>query len=129
MTTGVEIRKQRVGDKHVDTANYNNMVEKVNFLSLLQEDLSKVEIIRSFGGRKAVINRGSEVAGLFSGRVWSIGTLYTGLDSDNTKPWVKIPHDGSTPTEEALGPGSPAPDNATYIEKEFTYGDFHLPLV
>jgi len=129
MTTGVEIRKQKIGDRHIDTANFNNMVEKTNFLSLLQEDLSRVDTIRSFGGRKTVVMRGQTVEGLFSGRVWSLGTLYTGLDSDDTKPWVKIPHDGSQPTEEALGPGSPAPDNATYIEKEFTYGDFHLPRV
>ena len=129
MTTGVEIRKQSAGDKHVDTANYNNMVEKTNFLSLLQEDLSRVEMIRSFGGRKVVVMRGATVEGLFSGRVWSLGYPHTGLDSDNAKPWVKIPHDGSTPTEEALGPGSPAPDDATYIEKEYQYGDFHLPRV
>ena len=96
----------------------------LHILSNIQgADGINIEISQNGG----IIVRGNQPA--FSGRVWSAGTLYEDLDSDDTKPWVKIPHDGSAPTEVEVGPGSPAPDDATYIEKEYQFGDFHLPRV
>lgn len=63
----------------------------------------------------------------FTGTVYLNGDKYTGLNSDPSKPWVKVLIDGSAAPSQELGPPSdPFPPGEEWYEKSGTYGDIHV---
>lgn len=63
----------------------------------------------------------------FTGTVYLNGSKHTGLNSDPSKPWVKVLIDGSAAPSQELGPPSdPFPPGEEWYEKSGTYGDIHV---
>ena len=65
---------------------------------------------------------------VFSGNVYISGIKITGLNSDSTKPWVKVDLTANPPTAtEDAGPApAPFPPGIEYYEKKYTAGDIHI---
>ena len=61
----------------------------------------------------------------FSGTAYVAGNKITGLNSDDTKPWVKCDLDAGTASEQTSAPSNPFPENQEWYEKENTFGDIH----
>ena len=124
MSQGTLIREQRRGDKHIDTDNFNNLVGSVNGLMSGGYDMSRIDMLRSAGGRTMVITRGAKAVNTpFSGTAYVVGKKFTGLNSDSSLPWVRINVANVTAVEDA----GPAPDpfgaNETWREKSKQAGD------
>ncbi len=64
--------------------------------------------------------------GVFSGVVYLSGLRFTGLDSDSTKPWVKVDVANSAVTEQDGPPSNPFPPGEEWYEKGKTVGDIHV---
>ena len=79
----------------------------------------------SFGADGSLIIDGGGVSA-FSGTAYMAGRRVDGLNSDNTKLWVKVDVSNGTVTEEAGPPSSPFPPNEEWYEKSKTSGDIHV---
>jgi len=66
----------------------------------------------------------------FSGKAIVGGWITTGLNSDPSKPWIKVDLTSDPPsvTQEAeyTGPAGRFPDSEEWYEKATTYGDIHI---
>jgi len=69
---------------------------------------------------------GSEDGLSFSGTAYLSGRKFTGLNSDGTKPWVKVDVAAGTVTEDAGPPSNPYPPSEEWYEKGNTVGDIHV---
>ena len=66
-------------------------------------------------------------SGRFSGTAYVMGARTTGLNSDSSKPWVRIDLSTGAATEQTGPPSFPFGDNYEWYEKSKTPGDIHLP--
>lgn len=64
---------------------------------------------------------------MFSGRVYLAGRLFDGMNSDGTKPWVKVDVAFGNVSQEEGPPPNPFPTNEEWYEKVNTFGDIHVP--
>ena len=66
----------------------------------------------------------------FSGKAIVGGWITTGLNSDPSKPWIKVDLTGDPPSvtqeTEYTGPAGRFPDSEEWYEKATTYGDIHI---
>ena len=84
-----------------------------------------VRVVEDWNGGIRI--HGPGAAPSFTGIVYVAGKKYADLNTDDTKPWVKIPLNGDAPSETDVEPADPFPANEYYIRKANTSGDFHLP--
>ena len=68
-----------------------------------------------------------EGSAVFSGTAYVAGNKTTGLNSDDTKPYVRCFLEVGTAEEHAGPMPIPFPDNEEWYEKEYTIGDIHIP--
>ena len=63
---------------------------------------------------------------VFSGTAYVAGTKTTGLNNDDSKPWVKCVLSTGVASEQVGPPSDPFPEDEEWFEKANTYGDIHV---
>ena len=114
------IHEQKVGDRQIDTGNFNRLVAAGNRALAVEFDPQDFDMVDT--GLYLLVMLAPRV--YFSGNGYAAdGVLTTGLNSDMGKPWVKYVVDTGVFSEEAGPAPSPWPANEIWYEKANTYGN------